>query len=254
MVKSNVVEGAGNTTRPLTPNPVTAGLMRLNMNTTQTCSVANCESVAKVRGWCGRHYSTWHRRGGDPGVRKTQPRSLCTVSPCDRPSRSNGMCTMHLARLKRLGSPTATRVLRPEAGFTPADRFHTKYEKLDDGCWEWRGSLNHAGYGQFNESRKKTRRAHRYSYELLVGPIPAGLELDHLCRNRACVNPAHLQPVVTYVNMIRSLSVTSLNSRKTHCVNGHEFTEANTKRSVQSNGRLRRSCITCRRAQKRSRK
>lgn len=98
----------------------------------------------------------------------------------------------------------------------------------DNGCWVWQKTLN-GGYGQFgikDGSRKsgwRTVRAHRYTYELFVGPIPNGLVIDHLCRNRACCNPAHLEPVTNRVNCLRGESPLAENARKTHCQNGHEL-------------------------------
>ncbi|WP_033356238.1 HNH endonuclease signature motif containing protein, partial [Kitasatospora aureofaciens] len=77
-------------------------------------------------------------------------------------------------------------------------------------------------YGQFN-LHGRTYSAHRYAYTQLVGPIPDGLVIDHLCRNPSCVNPAHLEPVTHAENMRRSEP-----AMRTHCIHGHEFTEANT--------------------------
>lgn len=90
-------------------------------------------------------------------------------------------------------------------------------------CWEWTASLGF-GYGRYYSSvQKKTVRAHRASYEMLVGPIPEGLTIDHLCRNRACVNPDHLEPVTSQVNILRGYGISALNARKVVCPNGHEF-------------------------------
>lgn len=130
-------------------------------------------------------------------------------------------------------------------------RVLARIEKTD-GCWNWTGYLVD-GYGQIHESREKGKRrrgrgAHRVVYELLVGPIPVGMELDHLCRNTKCVNPTHLEPVSHAENIRWSDNPAGRNSRKTHCVNGHEFTEANTYR-IHGN----RFCRICRREHQRGR-
>src|SRR5690242_13805090 len=94
------------------------------------------------------------------------------------------------------------------------------------GCWLWVGSMfQTGGYGRYGN---KSRLAHRVVYELLVGPIPDGLTLDHLCRVRSCVNPKHLEPVTLKVNTLRGQSITALNSVKAHCKFGHPFNEFNT--------------------------
>lgn len=110
-------------------------------------------------------------------------------------------------------------------------------------CWLWRGHLTRGGYGQF-----ESRVAHRAAYELFVGPIPDGLQLDHLCRVRNCVNPTHLEPVTAQENTLRSRRI------KTACKNGHEFSEENT-RLVARPDRPgpKRQCVTCE-LERRSRK
>lgn len=117
----------------------------------------------------------------------------------------------------------------------------------ETGCWQWTGSVNRGGYGQFAFGRRtnghmRNALAHRASYAIHVGAIPDGLEIDHLCRNRLCVNPTHLEPVDRKTNASRSIHA---NSVKTHCVKGHEFTPENTYR--RPNGR--RYCAACHREQ-----
>ena len=117
------------------------------------------------------------------------------------------------------------------------ERFSRKYVVADDGCWQWTASKNEHGYGHFwNGSR--VAPAHRWSLEFHVGPVPEGLELDHFCRNRSCVNPEHLEPVTRAENNRRAAAA------QTHCINGHEFTEENT--VVRRHGY--RKCRTCKRA------
>jgi hypothetical protein len=121
-------------------------------------------------------------------------------------------------------------------------RFWKQVQKTDS-CWLWTGRVDRCGYGaQFLWHRTLTM-PHRYAYELLVGPVAEGLTLDHLCRNRLCVNPAHMEPVTLRENILRGDSPHAINARKTHCKHGHAFDEANT-----HHGKYGRTCITCRRA------
>jgi len=111
-------------------------------------------------------------------------------------------------------------------------------------CWIWTGSQNGKGYGKVSYLGQR-HRTHRFSYELLVGPIPAGLQIDHLCRVRPCMNPQHLEPVTPKVNQERSERAT-----KTHCIHGHPFSGDNL-RVKYRNGLPERSCRACTRQRKR---
>lgn len=127
-----------------------------------------------------------------------------------------------------------------------ADRLMSKIEISNSGCWEWTASLR-KGYGQIRGPRDSTGRyptlaAHRVSYELARGPIPDGLEPDHLCGNTKCVNPDHLEVVTRRTNVLRSEGTAALNARKTHCPRNHPLPG----KSNRSDGRRR--CNECRRA------
>lgn len=127
---------------------------------------------------------------------------------------------------------------------TTEDRFWAKVEPTGF-CWLWRASAPN-GYGRFNyrQSGKLVQvRAHRMAYELLVGPIPPGLQLDHLCRVPLCVNPDHLEPVTGQENTQRAWRVRVSSA---YCKRGHEFTSQNTYVSPNSNSRTCRACLALR--------
>lgn len=115
-------------------------------------------------------------------------------------------------------------------------------------CWLWTGAKNIGGYGAISKGRRQGAGiVHRIVWELLVGPIPEGLELDHLCRVRACCNPDHLEPVTRAENVARGARRAGLH-RKTHCKYGHPFTPENS----MPNGAHGRSCRTCQNARNRA--
>lgn len=116
-------------------------------------------------------------------------------------------------------------------------------------CWVWLGSLHEAGYGRFDHGRKRLR-AHIVAFVLWRGPVPEGRVLDHLCRNRACTNPDHLDPVTQRVNILRGENHVADRARRTHCPAGHPYDEANTYRD----GLNRRYCRACRRERSRLRR
>lgn len=128
---------------------------------------------------------------------------------------------------------------------------------VGDGCWEWTASMNRLGYGQiWSMAARRPIPAHRAVYELLVGPIPEGLHIDHLCRNPSCVRPDHLEPVVQAENTRRGMAGEVHRAQcalQTRCKWGHEFTPENTYMGQNANGNPRRVCRACRAARERKR-
>ena len=114
-------------------------------------------------------------------------------------------------------------------------------------CWPWTASLTTGGYGQF-EWQGKTQYAHRVAYTLMIGSIPEGLQLDHLCRTRHCVNVRHLEAVTSKVNALRGVGICAQNARLIQCPAGHLYSKDNT--YIYPNSGARR-CRTCRRIQQR---
>lgn len=109
-----------------------------------------------------------------------------------------------------------------------AERFWQKV-RITDACWVWTGATSPDGYGHLKaDQSRRDLWAHRVAYEMMVGPIPDGLQIDHLCRNPSCVNPAHLEPVTGQVNVRRGIGHAAVNAAKTHCCRGHPFDSENT--------------------------
>lgn len=135
----------------------------------------------------------------------------------------------------------------------PITRFLSKVNKTDQ-CWLWTSPLNPNGYGYFLLNGR-SMTAHRAAHLLFTGPIPTGTVVDHLCRLKACVNPAHLEAVTQGENVRRgnaSVAVTLSNRRRgeamTHCRQGHEYTTENTKYEPRKgNRRPSRRCLACQR-------
>jgi uncharacterized protein (DUF983 family) len=160
----------------------------------------------------------------------------CTYPGCEEPAKARGWCKKHWRRWRKHGDPAIV-LLRRVVG-TPEERFWANVNKQGPvpehrpelgPCWLWRGTKSN-GYGVFWVPPGRLVLAHRFAYTLLVGPIPEGLEPDHLCRVPACVRPladafglAHLEPVTHAENMARGYWATA-----PHCKRGHLFDEANT--------------------------
>jgi hypothetical protein len=183
-----------------------------------TCGIidgAPCPSPIHSQGLCKKHYNRW-KRHGDPLIvnKRGRPKSEvpCTADDdCEDPPVGWGMCDKHYRRWRKTGDPSAVKVI---VGDTEA-RFWSKVNK--DGpvpahrpelgpCWVWTDPLSDEGYGRFTLDRK-LYQAHTWGYCHFVRPIPDGLEPDHLCRNRACVNyESHLEPVTRRENVRRGVS------------------------------------------------
>ncbi len=179
----------------------------MSVNTGGTCSIEGCSKPMFGRTWCGMHYATW-RKYGDPVYpiqRRTRQGEKCSIESCEAKPKRRGMCEMHAKRTLNHGEATDPRERR---FWAQVDR------RGDDECWPWMGFCQKNGYGQYGTTG--ARLAHRIAYQYLVGPIPKGLVLDHLCHtrdvecadneacvHRRCCNPAHLEPVSRRENIAR---------------------------------------------------
>lgn len=135
----------------------------------------------------------------------------CSIEGCHRRAHARTLCTTHLQRIRRHGDPNFINARGNKLTTLPlSERFWAKVDRRSiDECWPWLGSKsgrrrtpNDGFYGEIRDNGK-LRKAHQVSYEMLIGPIPAGCVLDHLCRNTLCVNPAHLEPVTFRDNILR---------------------------------------------------
>jgi hypothetical protein len=168
---------------------------------------------------------------------------LCVIEDCaaEIGKGAKGMCPHHYGNWRRWGDPLVTKRIR-RTGSVDARFLPRIVRGPPGGCWEWAGSHDPQGYGQFRDGGRLWK-AHRFSYEWTIGPIPEGLQLDHLCRNRGCCNPDHLEPVTNAENARRGETGFHMRNR-THCKRGHPFTPENTY-VIPSTGS--RSCRACRR-------
>jgi hypothetical protein len=173
----------------------------------------------------------------------------CAVPDCNGRVRARGWCQAHWRRWRDYGDVDASRPLLGNSR-SVFDRFLQRVDLTVDNCWEWTGTLTKAGYGRHYVPGRRFVAAHRWSYEWFVGPIPDELVIDHLCRNRACVRPDHLEAVTNEENIRRGdLTGYAWRRRLKSCPQGHAYDEANTIWSPSSNGEPVRRCRECRRLQ-----
>ena len=134
------------------------------------------------------------------------------------------------------------------------ERFWLKVRRAAGDCWMWTASTN-SGYGQFGmwKEGRVVLRAHRVAFKAAGGVMVPGMTLDHLCRNRACCNPMHLEQVSRAENVMRGIGPAAMNARKTHCKNGHPFNDENTSHIVAASGNPGRDCRVCHRDRERAR-
>lgn len=137
--------------------------------------------------------------------------------------------------------PDDKHIIRSVLGEPYYSRFWARVQKTD-GCWLWRKGLSAAGYGRFQVGGKQAHvqmYTHILSYQMFVGKIPDGLQIDHLCRVRHCVNPEHLEAVTHKENILRGMSPMARQARQTHCLRGHSLVGG----YVSPTGH--RLCLTC---------
>lgn len=207
------------------------------INKGRSCTVEGCTKSARTRGWCSMHYERWRVLNTPTPPPVAAP---CSIDGCHKDATARGWCSMHWWRWRNHGHPLALK--KPTSML---ERIKAKVaEEPGTGCWVWQGTISKSGYGRFYDPETQTDAlAHRLAYEAMVGPIPDGLTLDHLCRVTRCVNPRHLEPVTLAENIRRAAAAT------THCPQGHAYGQDNTYRDPSGS----RRCRACHREEQRER-
>jgi hypothetical protein len=167
----------------------------------------------------------------------------CSIDGCASSVKARGWCELHYQRIRLYGS-----IAGPPSVL---QRFWSNIDRNGTGgCWVWQGEVTNT-YGRiFVGGERKRQLVHRFAYEMFVGPIEPGMEIDHVCKVRLCANPDHLDQVTGRENKLRSIGFASANAKKTECIHGHPFDERNT--HVTKNGQ--RKCRACDRDRVRARR
>lgn len=181
--------------------------------TLKECSIDGCQKPARARTWCDMHYARW-RTHGDPHavaweVHRRPEDGLCGLDGCDKPYYFSGVCAGHYSRRVRKGDQASTAPLESRH-YDPERGFAARTEPRGD-CLVWVGWLTSQGYGKFKTGGKHVA-AHRYAWERVNGPIPEGMQIDHICHNPACVKAEHLRPATQPEN-VRNLSGPTANNK-----------------------------------------
>jgi hypothetical protein len=164
----------------------------------------------------------------------------CQTPLCDQDASVTDLCAAHYASIRRDFSAMFRRATGSRHHRSPEDRFFSFVSEGPGGCWNWTGQRDRDGYAKFRDERGKTARAHRWAYRFFKGDVLEDLHLDHLCRNRSCVNPEHLEPVTNAENVRRGAVVRASAS---HCANGHLWADDNERRN-SAGYRYCKSCLT----------